>query len=319
MNRPGGSAVISLLLASTAVADRGSGAVHVMYAGSLTQLFEKKLGPAFEKATGYTFQGEGRGSAAIANLIKGKVKTPDVFVSADPAVDASLHGEANGNYVSWWMPFARTELVIGWSPNSRFRQDFEAAQSGKLGWESVLERPGIRLGRTDPELDPKGYRTLFLFELEEQRTGDRGLAKRILGSPDNERQIFPEEQLVARLQIGELDAGIFYLIEALEVGLPYLRLPAAINQSEPSQAAHYARASYRNQKGITFKGSPIVYTITIPRKVRNEHGAESFVRYLLSKPGREILANAGLLPVSPSIEGDASAISSNLRASVQTQ
>src|SRR5712692_8833587 len=102
---------------------RGSGAVQVMYAGSLTRFFERNFGPAFEAATGFTFQGEGKGSVAIANLIKGKVKAPDVFVSADSTVDASLHGEANGNYVQWWVPFARTEMVIAWSPKSRFRAD----------------------------------------------------------------------------------------------------------------------------------------------------------------------------------------------------
>lgn len=294
-----------------------SGPVHVMYAGSLTRLFEKKLGPAFEAATGFTFQGEGKGSVAIANLIKGKAKAPDVFISADPTVDASLHGVSNGNYVSWWLPFARTEMVIAWSPKSRFRQDFEAAQSGERTWESVLEQPGVRLGRTDPELDPKGYRTLFLFQLDEERTGERGEAQRILGASDNETQIFPEEHLVARLQIGELDCVIFYLIESIEAGLPYVRLPALVNQSEPAQSAHYARASYTNKKGVTFKGSPIIYTITIPSTVRNARGAESFVQFLLSKAGQEILSGAGLLPAPLAVEGDASALPSSLKAYVK--
>jgi molybdate/tungstate transport system substrate-binding protein len=314
--------LLMLLLAPPSAADdrasdsrpiRGSGAVQVIYAGSLTRFFEKKLGPAFEKATGFTFQGEGKGSVAIANLIKGKVKTPDVFVSADPAVDVSLHGEANGNYVSWWVPFARTEMVIAWSPKGPFRKDFEAASSGKRSWESVLKQPGVRLGRTDPELDPKGYRALFLFELEGQLTGETGLAMRILEAPDNPSQIFPEEQMVARLQVGELDAGIFYLIEAIEAGLPYLRLPASINQSEPGLAAQYARVTYRNKRGTLFKGASIIYTITIPSTVQNARGAEAFVKYLLSKTGRELLSSAGLLPVSPSPEGTTLAIPSTLK------
>jgi len=288
-----------------------------MYAGSLTRFFEKKLGPDFEAATGFTFQGEGKGSVAIANLIKGKAKTPDVFISADPTVDASLQGESNGNYVSWWAPFARTEMVIGWSPKSKFRKDFEEAQAGKRAWESVLEQPGIRLGRTDPELDPKGYRALFLFQLDEQRTGEHGEAQRILGPPNNPAQIFPEEQLVARLQIGELDAGIFYLIEAIEAELPHLRLPAAVNQGDPAQSSNYARATYTNKKGVTFKGSSILYTTTIPSTVRRPRGAESFVQYLLGKTGQNILSSAGLLPVAPVLEGDPSALPSTLKPYVQ--
>ena len=297
----------------------GSGSVHVMYAGSLTRFFEKSFGPSFQAATGFTFHGEGRGSVAIANLIKGKVKAPDIFISADPKVDESLHGDVNGNYVSWWVPFARTEMVIAWSPKSRFHADFEAAQSGKRTWESVLKQPGLRLGRTDPELDPKGYRALFLFQLDEERTGERGEASQILGSPDNAAQIFPEEQLVARLQIGEIDAGIFYLIEAIEAGLPYLRLPASVNQGDPDQSSLYARAGYTNKKGVTFRGSPILYTVTIPSVVRNRLGAESFTQYLLSKAGQDILSKAGLLPVMRSAQGTAAAIPTTLKPYLDAQ
>ncbi len=287
---------------------QGSGTVSVMYAGSLTGLFEKKIGPAFGTATGFSFQGEGKGSVAIANLIKGKVRTPDVFISADPTVNSSLQGAANGNYVSWWVPFVRTELVVGWSPRSRFAADFEAARQGRRSWQSVLAEPGLRLGRTDPELDPKGYRTLWLFQLDEERTGAAGEGQRILGAPDNPAQIFPEEQLVARLQSGQLDAGIFYTIEAIDAHLSYLSLPASVNQGDPAQAAHYARVSFTTKKGTTFRGSPILYTVTIPSTVRHDRGAEAFVQFLLSKRGRELLAEGGLLDVMPAVSGDPAAV-----------
>ena len=297
---------------------KGSGSVHVMYAGSLVRLFEKRLGPAFQSASGFTFQGEGKGSVAIANLIKGGIKTPDVFVSADPKVDEMLHGKENGNYVSWWVPFARTEMVIAWSTKSRFRAEFEAAQKGGRTWESVLEQPGFRLGRSDPELDPKGYRTLFLFQLDEERTGEQGESRRILGAPDNSAQIFPEEHLLARVQIGEVDAGVFYLIEAIEAGLPHLRLPSAINQGDPAQSSHYARASHTTKKGTTVRGSPILYTVAIPSVARNRSGAESFVQYLLSKPGEEILSKAGLLPVPRTPAGNPAEIPSRLKPYLAT-
>jgi len=292
---------------------RGSGPVNVMYAGSLTALFEKKVGPAFAAASGFEFQGEGKGSVAIANLIKGKVRTPDVFVSADPAVNLSLHGAANGDYVQWWAPFARTDMVIAWSPKSRFKDAFEAAKVGRRSWESILEEPGLRLGRTDPELDPKGYRTLWLFQLDEERTGEAGEAERILGAPDNAAQTFPEETLIARLQSGDLDAGILYLIEAVEARLPTLSLPPAINQGDPAKAAHYARMSYANKKGMTFKGAPIIYTVTVPSTVRNREGAQSFVQFLLGGAGQALLAKEGLLAVVPEVAGSAGALPAPLK------
>jgi molybdate/tungstate transport system substrate-binding protein len=295
----------------------GSGAVNVMYAGSLVTLLEKHVGPAFNAATGFTFQGEGKGSVAIANLIKGKTRTPDIFISADPSVNALLQGPANGNYVSWWVPFARTALVIAWSPQSRFASAFEDAKAGKRTWESVLEEPGMRLGRTDPALDPKGYRTLWLFQLDEVRTGDKGETQRILGSSDNPAQIFPEEQLVARLQGGQLDAGVFYQIEAVEANLPFLELPAEVNQGDPTQEAHYATVSYTDPKGMTYKGSPILYTVTIPSTVRNERGAESFIQYLFSPDGQKLLNQEGLLSTTPVVSGDPSKVPTVLKAVVK--
>jgi molybdate/tungstate transport system substrate-binding protein len=293
---------------------RGSDPVNVMYAGSLTALLEKKVGPAFEAASGFEFRGEGKGSVAIANLIKGKVRTPDVFVSADPTVNVSLQGAANGDYVQWWAPFARTEMVVAWSPKSRFRDAFEAAKAGGRTWESILEEPGFRLGRTDPELDPKGYRTLWLFQLDEERTGEAGEATRILGAPDNAAQTFPEETLIARLQSGDLDAGIFYLIEAVEAHLPHLSLPASVNQGDPAQAAHYARMKYTNKKGATFKGAPIIYTVTVPSTVRNRAGAQSFVQFLLGDAGQALLAKEGLLAVAPEVAGSAEAVPAWLKS-----
>src|SRR5262249_9776832 len=198
------------------------------------------------------------------------------------------------------------------------RGEFEAAKKGGRTWESVLEQPGFRLGRSDPELDPKGYRTLFLFELDQERTGEQGELRRILGAPDNSAQIFPEEHLLARVQLGEIDAGIFYLIEAIEAELPHLRLPSAINQGDPAQSSHYARVSYKTKKGTTVRGSPILYTVAIPNVARNRPGAESFVQSLFSKASEEILSKAGLLPVPRKPAGDPAEIPSRLKPYLTT-
>src|SRR5713226_997368 len=60
---------------------KGSGTVLVLYAGSLVATMENGLGPAFGRTLGYEFQGEGKGSLALANEIKDKLRQPDVFIS----------------------------------------------------------------------------------------------------------------------------------------------------------------------------------------------------------------------------------------------
>jgi molybdate/tungstate transport system substrate-binding protein len=296
---------------------RGSGPVSVLYAGTLVGILERRVGPAFKEATGYTFQGEGKGSIALANLIKAKARQPDIFLSADESVNKSLQGPANGDYVRWWALVARTELVLAWSPKSHFAADFQAAKDGKRSFESVLTQPGLRFGRADPELGPKGYRTLFIFDLDAKRIGDPALPRKILGDPGNSSQLFPEEQMVARLQAGEIDAGAFYKIEAVEAGLPYLSLPKEINQGDVTLAAQYATASYTTKKGITYTGAPIVYTITIPSTVRNPAGAQAFVRYLLGPDGQAMLVAQGLTATPPVVGGDPAAVPPDLRSLIK--
>jgi molybdate/tungstate transport system substrate-binding protein len=315
--RLAGQASILLLLSVSMLAACASGfssstpkgRVSVLYAGALVNLMEKKVGPAFQQATGYSYEGEGKGSTALANEIRGKLRTPDVFISADPAVDTTLMGPANGNYVSWYATFTRTAMVIAYNPNSKFAADFQAAASGAKPWYQVLEEPGLRLGRTDPQLDPKGIRTLYLLQLAEQYYHQPGLSQRILGDPENANQIFPEEELVARLGAGQLDAGFLYLNEAKEQNLPFITLPDQINLSDPSLNSAYAQASYTDPKtGKKSSGSAIVYTITIPSTSKNQDGAIAFVNFILSPQGRAFFSQDGLLQTTPTLFGNTSAV-----------
>lgn len=288
--------------------------ISVLYAGSLVNLMEKKVGPAYTQATGYPYEGEGKGSSALANEIKGKLRTPDIFISADANVDKSLMGSANGNYVSWYAPFARTSIVIGYNPSSKFAADLQAAASGSKPWYQVLEEPGLRLGRTDPALDPKGVRTIIVMKLAQQYYHQPNLSQKILGATENASQIFPEEELVSRLGSGQLDAGFFYLNEVKEQNLPYITLPDQVNLSNPSLNTTYAQASYTDPKtGKTTKGAATVYTISIPSTSKNMPGAIAFVSFLLSAQGGSILTGDGMTLVTPAVSGNAATVPGQLQ------
>jgi molybdate/tungstate transport system substrate-binding protein len=192
---------------SSGAAPPARGTVKVLYAGSLVNLMEHDLGPAFAKATGYGYQGTGEGSLQLANEIKGKVKQGDVFISASLEADNSLMGAANGDWVSWFAVFGSAPLLIGYNPNSAFAHDLTTKP-----WDQVITENGFRMGGTDPKLDPKG--NLAAKALDQA------------GIPMSSIQVFPEEQLAGRLQSGQLDAGFFYSSEATELKMPTVGLGA---------------------------------------------------------------------------------------------
>jgi molybdate/tungstate transport system substrate-binding protein len=258
--------------------------VNVLYAGSLVNLMERSVGPAFEQETGLKFRGYAAGSNKIANEIKGKLRRGDVFISASPKVNTGLMGAENGNHVSWYVTFAESPLMIGYNPKSRFAADFKTKR-----WDQVLQEPGIRIGRTDPKLDPKGAFTVEMMTKAAELYRQPDLVQKTLGDEENPAQVLPEETLVGRLQSGQLDAGFFYSTETSDLKIPSIR---------PAPELH-AQATY---------------TLTILDDAQNAPGAARFVNFLLSEKGRALLAQHGVDVVKPAVTGSTQAIPSSVQA-----
>ena len=111
------------MITASASAWAADSTVNVLYAGSLVNIMERSVGSAFEQKSGDRFQGFAGGSNKLANEIKGKLRRGDIFVSANPKVDEQLMGQANGDWVRWYIAFAESPLVIGCNPSSRFVND----------------------------------------------------------------------------------------------------------------------------------------------------------------------------------------------------
>ncbi len=274
------------MLALPAHAAFAAGTVNVVYAGSLVNLMEHGVGPAFDKATGDQFQGYAGGSVGLANQIKGKLRKGDVFISANPKVNTSLMGAANGDWVKWYIAFAQSPLVIGYNASSKFAADFKSKP-----WYQVLLEPGIKIGRTDAKLDPKGALTVALMKQAETFYKSPGLAEKVLGAPDNPAQVLPEETLVGRLQSGQLDVGFFYSTETSDAKIPALNLPPEI-------------------------APKAVYTVTTLRDAPNADGADKFVAFLLGPGGRDLLKQHGLTLQKMAVSGDAGAVPQDIKVIV---
>lgn len=284
--------------------------VSVLYAGSLAAVMENGVGPAFTKATGFQYEGEAQGSMGAAQMIHDHLRTPDVFISADPAVNEQvLMGPQNGSMVKWFAVLASSQLVLAYNPNSKFAAKFKDAGAGNISWYEVLEQPGVRFGRGDPTIDPKGYRTIFMFHLAGEHYHRKDIPA-LLGPDINPAQVFPEIVLLARVESGQFDAGIFYKHEVVAHKLPFVSLPPEINMGDSHFAVLYAKESYTTPSGKHVSGSPILFTITIPENVRHREAALEFTRFMLSS--EKLLQQFGFGSVEHQIGGEAAQVPAEL-------
>ena len=240
--------------------------VSVLYAGSLVTPMEGPIKDALH-AQNLEFQGEPGGSKALANLIEAGVRHPDVFISVDPQLVLKL-----GSRIESATTFAGTSLGVAWAPHSKYAELFAGAAAGKTSLEHALATPGIRIGRTDPQLDPKGAYTVQGVTLWLGRAGER----RILGDDQNPSQIFPEQDLLARIDTGQADVGFFYRTEAVARGYPFLALP-----------------------GNAALTDRINYTLAVLKAPPHGYAAQEFAAFILAGPGRAILERAGLTYLNP--------------------
>ncbi|HEX6533483.1 MAG TPA: extracellular solute-binding protein, partial [Gemmatimonadaceae bacterium] len=279
--------------AAVACTERGVPApstLVVYNAGSLARPLRAAL-DSFGAAAHVTIAQENAGSLETARKLTDLHHIPDVIALADYEVFPRL---LMPEQVRWYARFARNRMVLAYTPRSRF-----AGAIDSTNWWRVLQRPGVQVGRADPNLDPNGYRTLLTMQLAERYYHQPGLYDRLLAAAPS-RNVRPKEaDLVGILQAGELDYIWSYESLATAAGLSYVRLPSAIDLGDPADSAGYATAVVRvagrtPRDTVTFRGQPIVYGVSIPVRAPHPALAERFVAYLLSPAGRRVLRAARL-------------------------
>jgi len=282
---PGGAASVvsaaggaDLATAAPAAGAASAGTVSALFAGSLLNYMEHDLGPAFQKASGYGYQGFGGGSTEVASQIRGGVRQGDVFISAAAAADKTLEGTANGNWVSWYTTFAASPLMLAYNPSSNVGRQLAQGKP----WYRVLAEPGVLVGRTDPKLDPKGVLTVEAVTNAARKLHDAALTTALAGFP-----VYPETALVGRLQSGQLEAGFFYAVEAASAKLTTVSLAPAYKYAQ--------------------------YNVTILNRAPNPRGAAALVRYLLAAQRIPRLRSSGLTANKPVFSGTVASVPPSLR------
>lgn len=269
----------------------------VFHAGSLAIPF-KQIGEEFSKYhPDVKVINEAAGSRICARKIADLHRPCDVMASADyTVIDSLLIPE----YAEWNIKFASNEIVVAFRKNSR-----RAGDINRDNWYDILMEKNVTFGRSDPNADPCGYRAVLTISLAEKFYNRPGIMSKMMRK--NRRYIRPKEvDLLALLEVGELDYIFIYRSVAEQHKLKYVTLPDHINLKKREFADFYKNASVRivgKRPGtfITKIGEPITYGVTIPKNAPNRKLALAFLAFLLdADKGGAILESNGQMMIVPS-------------------
>lgn len=272
-----------------------SGELIVFHAGSLSVPFKELADSFMVIHPGVKVLTESAGSLASIRKITDLKKPCDLLASADfTLIDQLMIPE----YASWNLQFAGNELAVVYQPQSAY-----AAEINSGNWHRILLLPGVKTGRSDPDSDPCGYRTVLSLKLASAYYQKADLYKEMMNK--DKQYIRPKEvDLLALLESGTIDYIFIYKSVALQHKLPFVELPPEINLGSYDQREFYSTVSTQvagntPEEKITVKGEPMIYGITVPEKAPNKKAALAFIELLMGPTGKQILMRSGQTPLSP--------------------
>jgi len=293
--------------------------IIVFHAGSLSVPFAQ-MEKAFEaRYPQYDVVREAAGSRACARKITDIGKPADVMASAAYKVIDNL---LIPSFAKFNAQFATNEMAIAYTKQSKYAGEITAAN-----WPEILLRPDVKIGHSNPNLDPCGYRSILVTQLAERYYKVPGFYDRLMGygesyqNGEEKREkivVRPKEtDLLGLLEAGAYDYLFIYKSVAAQHGLEYITLPPEVNLGSKKFSDLYRQVAIQitgKKPGtwITKQGAPMVYGITVVENAakglpRNPKGAAAFVRFVLSSEGQAIMKQNGQGVIAPPvITGDAS-------------
>ncbi|MEE4215157.1 MAG: tungstate ABC transporter substrate-binding protein WtpA [Bacteroidales bacterium] len=282
--------------------------IIIFHAGSLSVPLKEAAGEYMKMNPGIDIKLEGAGSVACARKITELNKPCDIMASADHKV---IEKFLMPDYSDWNIWFASNELVIAQHDKSKY-----TGQINQDNWYDILSRNDVVYGRSDPNADPCGYRSVMMFKLAEDYYEQEGLTETLMAKDLN--MVRPKEvDLVALMETSALDYIVQYKSVCEQHGLDYISLPPEINLSDPSFEDLYNTVSVditgdRPGETIEIKGSSMIYGITLLNDAPNREAAIDFLHYFLGEEGRSIIRENGQTPLDLHLEGPATNIPDRL-------
>jgi molybdate/tungstate transport system substrate-binding protein len=289
--------IIFLLIFSACVYSgaRKNNEVIIFHAGSLSVPFRQMKDIYEQRNPGIKILLEPAGSLVCARKITELKKPCDIIASADYFVINEL---LIPDYADWSIRFATNEIVIAYSEKAKY-----STEINPTNWMEILLRDDVIYGRSDPDADPCGYRSVLTMMLAESYYKLPGLTGKMTAK--NRDYIRPKEvDLVALIESNAIDYMFQYKSVAIQHNLKYIELPDEINLSDPSQADLYKSVSLeirgnKPDEKIKVSGEYINYSMTIPFNAPNAEGAVDFMCFILGDEGLDIFRQNGQNPIIP--------------------
>ncbi len=301
-------------------------AVKVFHAGSLSAPFQE-LERLFERQNpGVDIQREAYGSAAAVRQVTELDRPAGVIGSADYRLIDQLMVGSEPAHADWNVLFARNSVGLAYMEGTPAPSDAD--------WSELLLDEDVRVGMSNPNLDPCGYRSLCCCWLGQEVMGKDGLFDglvlananvsvtaegdtAVIEVPEHVRYtgrlvMRPKEtDLLALLETGAIDYVFIYRSVARQHELGFYEPPEEVNLSSAALAEPYAQVAVRQfadraEQATLIGASPIVYGATVPRAAPHPEEAQRFVQLLLSEEGRRILRDNGQPPLVPPVLSPAS-------------
>jgi len=285
----------------------GAVTLTIFGAGTLAGPFRQIDEDFMKQHPNVTIQAQFGGSVKMVKQVTELHQIADVVAVADYSVIPKYLFGDGVRYTDWYAGFATNAITFVYTPQSKL-----AAEINGKNWYDVLSRPGVEIGRSNPDTDPSGYQTVQTLGLAEKYYNRPGLAAAILANAPKKNMRDTETELIAALESGQIDYLAIYRSDALQHHFKYLDLLPQIDLSDAKYSSFYAQASAQTVNG-PLAGKPIVYAVTIPNNAAHGDWALEFVKFLVGSGGQQTIAKNGFGSIMPAYANDLNRVPADLR------
>lgn len=281
----------------------------IFAAGTLAHPF-KEVDEAFMREhPNVTIQAQFGGSVKMAKQVTELHQQADIVAAADfSVIPKYLFTAPDGkHYTDWYVGFATNAITFVYTPKSKY-----AGEISPKNWYELLARPGVEIGRSNPDTDPSGYQTVQMLHLAEGYYRRPGLADAILANAPKTNMRDTETTLIAALQSGQIDYLAIYRSDARQHHFQYLDLPPQIDLGDARYSGDYAKVTVTTANGALIS-KPIVYAVTVPDNAPQRELALKYMAFLLGKVGQQAMADNGFGSLGPAYASDMGKVPAQLK------